>query len=167
MIPKAVVAVLVIASAVPLPASAEDKNGLRLSVTKKTLDRADGRPANYMRQVDRTMALKAQLKNISAKDIAEGKIHCAILIRRWGMSETGTVERHTKELKLEPLKTACEVELLVGDYHIGGHLHGNADYHVDQLVAWKLTAEAGGRKTEFQSTSSFQALNWHAKERAS
>ncbi|MDQ3622127.1 MAG: hypothetical protein M3463_06520, partial [Verrucomicrobiota bacterium] len=139
-------------------ASAEDKNGLRLTVTKKTLDRADGKPG-YSREIDRTMALKATFKNISSKDLAEGAIHCVILIRRWGLSETGSVERYTKQLKLDPLKTAADVDLLVGEYHIGGHMHGSADYHVDQVAAWKITVDHAGRKTEFRSSSNFDSLD--------
>ena len=142
---------------------AEDKNGLRVLVAKKTLDRADGRPSS-MREIDRTMALKATVKNISSKDRPEGMIHCIILIRRWALSEAGSIERHTKELKLEPLKTAAERELAVGEYHIGGHMHGSSDMHVDQLAGWKITIDEAGKKTEFRSGSNFDALNARASD---
>jgi hypothetical protein len=141
---------------------AEDKNGIRLMVTKKTLDRADGKPG-YSREIDRTMALKAALKNISTKDLGEGKIECIILVRRWA-TETGSTERYTKELKLDPMKTAQELELLVGEYHIGGHMHGNLDYHVDQVAGWKLTVEHAGKRTEFLSSPQFESLNKRATE---
>src|SRR5688572_27117986 len=141
---------------------AEDKNGLRVLITKKTLDRGDGRPG-YMREVSRTMALKATFKNISMKDLAEGKVECVILVRRW-TSETGSTERYTKELKLDPLKTAQELELLVGEYHIGGHMHGTSDHHVDQVVAWKLTVDHAGKKTDFLSSSNFESTNKRASD---
>jgi hypothetical protein len=143
---------------------AEDKNGIRLLVTKKTLDRADGK-AGYTREIDRTMALKATVKNISRKDAGEGKIQCIILVRRWA-TETGSTERYTTELKLAPLKTAQEAELLVGEYHIGGHMHGTADYHVDQVEAWKLTVDYAGVKTEFVSAAKFDSLNKRATDAA-
>ncbi len=141
---------------------AEDKNGIRVLVTKKTLDRADGRPG-YSREIARTMALKATFKNISMKDLGEGKIECVILVRRW-TTETGSTERYTKELKLEPMKTAQELDLLVGEYHIGGHMHGTSDHHVDQVVAWKLTVDHAGKKTDFLSSSNFEALNKRATD---
>ena len=153
-------------SLVPVRMQAEDKNGLRLLVTKKTLDRADGKPG-YTREIDRTMALKATFKNISTKDLAEGKVECEILVRRWALSETGTTERYKKEIKLDPLKTSQELDLLVGEYHIGGHMHGSADYHVDQVVAWKLTIEHAGKRTEFLSSGKFEQENKRATDAAS
>src|SRR4051812_30165225 len=81
-------------------AFAEDKNGVRVIVTKKTLDRADGK-AGYMQEIDRTMALKTAVKNISRADLPDGKITSVVLIRRWA-TETGSVERYTKEVKLDP-----------------------------------------------------------------
>ena len=138
-------------------ALAEDKDGVRVLVTKKTLDRADGKPG-YTQEIDRTMALKAAVKNISREDRPEGKISSVVLIRRWA-TETGSVERYTKEVKLDPLRTAQETELLVGEYHIGGHMHGTADYHVDQVAAWKITVEYAGKKTEFMSGGNFESLN--------
>jgi hypothetical protein len=147
-----------------LPALAEDKGGLRVMVTKKTVDRADGKPG-YTREIDRSMAMKATVKNISNKDLPEGKIGCVILVRRW-TTETGATERYTKELKLDALKTAQESELLVGEYHIGGHLHGTATYHVDQVVAWKLTVEHEGKKTDFLSSANFDSENKRATDAA-
>ena len=144
-----------------IPALAEDKNGIRVMVTKKTVDRADGKAGGYTREIDRSMALKAAIKNVSTKDLPEGKIGCIILVRRWA-TETGATDRYTKELKLDPLKTAQEAELLVGEYHIGGHLHGTATYHVDQVVAWKLTVEHEGKKTDFLSSANFDSENKHA-----
>lgn len=146
---------------VSVPGMAEDKNGLRLNVTKKTLDRADGKPG-YTREIDRTMAMKAFFKNLTMKDLPEGKIECIILVRRWGVSETGSTERYTKELKLDPLKPSQELELMVGEYHIGGHMHGTADYHVDQVVAWKLSVDHAGKKTEFLSAPKFEQDNKRA-----
>jgi hypothetical protein len=145
---------------------AEDKNGLRVSVTKKTLDRADGAPG-YTREVDRTMALKAVVKNISMKPLPEGTIDCVILIKRWGSSETGSLERYTKTLPLATLKTAAAEDLLVGEYKIGGHMHGTSDMHVDQLAAWKLTITHDGKKTEFLSSSGFEGMNKRSRDTSS
>ena len=142
---------------------AEDKNGLRVSITKKTLDRADG-AASHTREIDRTMALKATVKNISMKEMPEGTIECVILIKRWGMSESGSLERYSKSLPLGTLKTAAEQELLVGDYKIGGHMHGTSTMHVDQLAGWKLVITHDSKKTEFLSTSGFEALNKRARD---
>ena len=141
---------------------AEDKNGLRLNVTKKTLDRADNPKGTFGREIDRTMALKATVKNLSNRELTEGTIDCVILIRRWGASDASSVERYTKTLKLDALKSAAESELLVGDYHIGGHLHGTSTEHVDQLVGWKITIDLAGKKTDFMSGSNFETLNKRA-----
>src|SRR5436190_22864548 len=150
---------------ISVPARAEDKNGLRMTVTKKTLDRADGKPG-YMRDIDRTMAMKAFFKNLTMKDIPEGQIECVILVRRWGLSETGSTERYTSQFKLEPLKPSQETELQLGDYHIGGHMHGTADYHVDQVAGWKLTIDHAGKKTEFFSSPKFDQDNKRAVDAA-
>ena len=147
----------------PVLGRAEDKNGIRLLVTKKTLDRADGKGGGYTREIDRSMALKATFKNISNKELPEGKVECVILVRRW-VSETGSTERYKKELKLDPLKSAQELELLVGEYHIGGHLHGTATYHVDQVAGWKLTIDHAGKKTEFLSSPTFEQDNKRATD---
>ena len=149
-------------SCVAVAAFGEDKNGLRLLVTKKTLNRADGAGGSYTREVNRSMALKAFFKNISNKDLSGAKVECAILIRRWGLSETGAVQRYAKAIELVPLKTAQESEMLVGEYQIGGHMHGSSDMHVDQVVAWKVTVDHDGKKTEYLSGSNFEALNKHA-----
>ena len=144
---------------------AEDKNGLRVMITKKTLDRADGR-ASYMREVNRTMALKGTLKNVGMRDLPAGTLHCTILIKRWGLSETGALERTKKEIALEPLTKAKELELILGDYQIGGHMHGNSDMHVDQRAGWKVTIEHAGKKTDFYSSSNFEALDKRAQDKA-
>ena len=145
------------------PALAEDKGGIRLNVVKKTLDRADGKPS-YMREVDRSMALKATIKNLTSKEMPEATLDCVILIQRWGLSETGATERYKKTHKLPVLKSAQEVELLVGDYHIGGHMHGRSDEHVDQILGWKITVDHAGKKTEFVSKANFDALDKRAKD---
>jgi hypothetical protein len=85
-----------------------------------------------------------------------------ILVRRWGLSETGSTERYAKELKLDPLKPSQEIDLLLGEYHIGGHMHGSADYHVDQVVAWKVSVDHAGKKVEFLSNPKFEAENKRA-----
>lgn len=152
---------LLAAAFATVPALAEDKNGVRLNITKKTLDRADGKPG-YMREIDRTMAFKAFFKNLTMKDMVEGNLECVILVRRWGSSETGSTERYSKQLKLEPLKPSQETELLVGEYHIGGHMHGTADYHVDQVIGWKISVDHAGKKTEFFSSPKFESDNKRA-----
>lgn len=147
-------------------ASAEDKNGIRLEVTKKTLDRADGQPTYYSYQaIDRTMAIKATVRNVAmGKDLPEGKITCVVLLRSWISSETGSLLRYAKEVKLEPLKTSKSAELNVGEYHIGGHMHGTSDQHVDHVAAWKISIDHGGKVTEFLSSPSFEALNKRATD---
>jgi hypothetical protein len=156
------IAALIVVQFLTLGVQAEDTNGLRLLVTKKTLDRADGKPG-YMKEIDRTMALKGQIKNISNQDLPDGKISSVVLIRRW-TTETGSVERYAKEVKLDPMRTAQELELLVGEYHIGGHMHGTSDRHVDQVAAWKITVEYAGKKIEFLGTPDFESMNKRASD---
>ncbi len=105
------------------------------------------------------MALKAAIKNISSKELPAGKVESVLVMRRWSLSETHTLNRYTKQLDLGAMKVAQEVEMLVGEYHIGGHMHGTSDTHVDQIAGWKITFDQNGKKTEFLSSSSFDSLN--------
>ena len=158
------VAVATVSHLLAFVASAEDKNSLRLTVAKRTIERADGKPSAYSYQtVDRTMSLKASIQNIAmGKDLPEGKITCVVLIRSWLSSETGSITRYSSETKLEPLKTSKQAEVSVGEYHIGGHMHGSSDHHVDQVAAWKISIDHGGKLTEFLSSPSFDSLNKRA-----
>ena len=161
-----IVAVATVSHLLAFVASAEDKNNLRVTVSKRTVDRADGKPSGYSYQtIDRTMSLKASIKNIAmGKDLPEGKITCMVLIRSWLSSETGSIMRYSSETKLEPLKTSNQAEVSVGEYHIGGHMHGNLDHHVDQVAGWKISIDHGGKLTEFLSSPSFDSLNKRATD---
>ena len=77
---KAHLAVLATLIGLGSSAPAEDRDGLRILVTKKTLDRSDGAPSSYSREINRTMALKAVFKNISTKDKPAGKVDCSIQV---------------------------------------------------------------------------------------
>jgi hypothetical protein len=122
-----------------------------LNVTKKTLDRADNPKGTFGRE-DRP---HHGIKSDRQKPFQPGALGRHNRLRdsypTLGASDASSVERYTKTLKLDALKSAAESELLVGDYHIGGHLHGTSTEHVDQLVGWKITIDLAGKKTDFTS----------------
>lgn len=161
-----IVRFVMFAFAIGAIAHAEDKNGIRLSVTKRTLERADDGPSrSYSQSVHRKMALKAAVQNISmGKDLPDAKVSSIVIIRTWTSSETGSFLRYTNTAKMEPLKKAAQAELNVGEFLIGGHLHGTLEHHVDQVAAWKITFDHGGKVTEFVSSTSFDALDKRARD---
>jgi hypothetical protein len=138
-------------------AVAEDKDGLRVSVVKKTIDRNDARPSTY-REIDRLMGLNLTMRNISMKDMPAGSLTYTILVRRWAIDEAGKIERFTGTREVPELKPAVETSMPIGEFRIGGHMHGTSARHVDSMVGWKVVVTTGDKKREFASTSNFDSM---------
>jgi len=143
---------------------AAEKGGLLVDVSKKTVGKNDKITPNGVGNmtVDRDQTLKLDVKNTSNKELPATPVESIILVQRWE-SETANIERYTGSAKLEALKPAQVGSVLVGEFHIGGHMHGSSEMHVDHVVAWKVTLMRDGQKLEFTSSSNFDTLDRHAK----
>jgi hypothetical protein len=113
-------------------------------------------------EVDRTLSLKVDITNASMRDMPETKAEYIVLIQRWG-SEIGSIERYEGSAKVDPLLVSRNESVLLGEFHIGGHMHGTSEMHVDHLLAWKVVIERDGKKLDFVSTASFDSMNKRAK----
>jgi hypothetical protein len=147
-----------------IPASAEEKGGLLVDIQKKVLLRGDRNTVNGVgsTEVDRTLSLKMDVKNVTMRNMEEAKVTYTVLLQRWG-TESGSIERFAGQAKLEALGMTHSGSVVMGEFHIGGHMHGSSEMHVDRLLAWKVVIERDGKPVEFVSTSSFESLNKRAR----
>ncbi len=147
-----------------IPSGAEEKGGLLVDIQKKVLARGDRNTPNGVgsTEIDRTLSLKMDVKNNTMKPMPEAKVSYTVLLQRWG-TETGNVERFTGEAKIEALGMTHSGTVIMGEFHIGGHMHGTSEMHVDRLLAWKVVIERDGKPVEFVSASSFESLNKRAR----
>jgi len=145
---------------------AAEKGGLLVEICKSMLVRNDGQvPSGFrIRSVDRTMTLKMGVKNTSNKDMSATTVEYVALVQRWGFTESGNVERYQGTKPLDALPVAHDTRILLGEFHIGGHLHGPSERHVDHLAAWKVTITRDGQKLEFTSGANFESLNLRAQD---
>lgn len=141
-----------------------EKEGLRVEVVPKVLSDAS-EVANATRDstpVNQEMSLKATFKNISMKDMSEGSIEYVVLVQRWA-AEIGGYLSYKGTEKLPAIRFGDQVEVDIGKYHLGGHLHGLSDMHKDRLAGWKIVVTQGAKKIEISMPSNFEALNRAAK----
>lgn len=143
---------------------AVEKAGLLVEISKKVVNRNDKVTVNGVgsMEIDHDMTLKMDVKNNSSKELPETPIESVVLIQRW-LSENSSVERFTGTAKIPPLHPAQTISVDVGNFHIGGHMHGSSDMHVDKVVAWKITLMRDGQKVEFTSGSNFDTYDRRAK----
>ena len=136
-------------------AEAEEKNGVQLTVQKKTLDRADTRGgAYYLDRIDRTQGLKVMVKNVSFKPMPEGEVEWVILVRKY----PGTIlEGFRGAEALKALRPADTVEMVMGAAQITGW----RDYYDavrDKMEYQVIVKQEGVEKVRMQSTSNFDTL---------
>ena len=136
-------------------ASAEEKNGIQLTVSKKTIDRSDDRGNYYYTdRIDRTQGLKALVKNISFKEKPEGELEWTILVRKYYSS---TIEKHTGTEKLKALRAAESEEFQLGSAQVYGWR--SASYNVKDKLEYQVIVSHGGNETvRVSSTSAFDSL---------
>jgi hypothetical protein len=142
--------------------SAEEKNGLQLSVVKKTLERADVRVGSYYYdRIDRTQGLKVTLKNISFKEMPEGEVEWTIIVRKYYST---AVEGFKGVEKLKALRPAEAIDMIMGSAQITGwrELYDAAKDKMEYQVVVK---QAGAEVVRSQSTSGFDALAKRANVR--
>ncbi|MDQ3623222.1 MAG: hypothetical protein M3463_12135 [Verrucomicrobiota bacterium] len=133
----------------------EEKNGLSLSVSRKTLERADSRRTYYgYDRIDRTQGLKATIKNVSFKPMPAGEVEWTLLVRKHNST---FIERFTGKEKLQALKPAETAELVLGAAQITGYRDWY-DQAKDKLE-YRVIVNQGGKETiRTTSTSAFDAV---------
>ena len=146
-----------------LPLVAAEKEGLRVEVVPKLVSEkgAAVNPNTLTTEVSQEMSLKATFKNVSMKDAPESTIDYVVLVQRWTGTEKEDIARYKGTQKLEPLQFGHQAELDIGQYHLGGHLHGTSDRHKDRLAAWQIVVMQGTKKIEF-NTPNFATLSQKA-----
>jgi hypothetical protein len=112
--------------------------------------------------VDRDLAFKVDVKNTSNKESTASTVDTVVVIQRWE-SETGSTEKSEGHAPLEALHPAQTTSVNVGQFHIGGHMHGSSTMHVDQVIGWKVVITRDGQKIEFTSGTNFESLEKKAK----
>jgi len=108
------------------------------------------------------MALKLEVKNHSMKELPESTVSYIVLIQRWA-NERGEAQRYEGTASLKKILPSNGDSVMMGEFHIGGHMHGTSERHVDQMIAWKVIIDCAGEKMEFVSSSRFDSLNKTAK----
>ena len=135
---------------------AEEKNGISLIVSKKTLDRNDTRTGYYYAdRIDRTQGLKAIIRNTTFKPQLEGEVKWTIIIR--GYSSSGALQGSSGTEPLKALKTSETVEMVLGAAQITGWKDGY-DYAKDKMDYQVIVSLGGEEKVRVQSTPGFDAL---------
>ncbi len=145
-------------------ARAEEKNGLMVTVTKKTLDRADSRAGYYTSQrIDRTQGLKVTIKNASFKEMPAGEVEWTLLVRRHDYS--GPPTRSTGKEPLKALKVGETVEMVIGGAQITGWRDW-FDQAKDKLEHQVIVRHGGAELLRISSTPAFDVLNKQGAARA-
>ncbi len=152
---------LVWSLAISASVNAEDKNGVSLTVSKKTLDRNDTRASSYYSgdRIDRTQGLKATIRNTSIKAQPEGEVKWTIIVR--GYSSPDTIQGNTGTEPLKALKASETVEMVLGAAQITGYK--GYDMAKDKMEYQIIVSQDGMEKVRFQSTAGFDALAKRAR----
>jgi len=134
---------------------AEEKNGLRMTVGKTTLDRNDRRNSYiYSDRIDRTQALKVTIKNVSFKEMPEGELLWKVVVKKY---YGGTTEGSSGKETLKALKPAETVELTIGAAQIRGW--GDMSGVVkDKMEHQVVVMQSGKESVRVESTPAFDAI---------
>ncbi|HEV7868912.1 MAG TPA: hypothetical protein VGO90_14590 [Chthoniobacteraceae bacterium] len=139
---------------------AEEKNGVQLTVVKKTLDRNDVRGSYYYTdRIDRTQGLKVTIKNVSFKPMPEGEVEWTIVVRKYYSS---VVEGFTGVEKLKALRPADTEQMVMGAAQITGWA-GYYDAAKDKIEYQVIVKQGGAETIRTQSSASFDALAKRAR----
>lgn len=123
---------------------AEEKNGVRLSVQKTTLDKLKTGSSSWSK-VDKSLALRVNIKNTSLKDRPAGRITYDVIVLRYGTEE---LENFSDSVELEALPKGKDVEKELGNIQMSGYesVSNRRDY-MDKIEAWKVTITHDGVET--------------------
>lgn len=149
--------VLVWLLAVSIAGAIDEKNGLRVTVAKKTLDRNDTRGGYYSYdRIERTMGLKVTVKNVSMKDFPAGELEYSILVKNYNYSPT-TYELYQGKESLSALRLADSVDVVIGAAEINGWR--DSDYHAQDKLDYQIIIKHGGKETiRVASNPAFDAM---------
>src|SRR5215203_2480449 len=134
-------------------AAAEEKNGLSVTVSKRTLDRSDKVSSAYYTRYDRTQGYKVIVKNTSLKPMPEGELNWTILVIKALSSGT---DKYVGTEKVPALRSSENTELLVGAVPIGGYRY-ERDYK-DQMEYEIVVTHAGKETLRTTSKPAFTAM---------
>lgn len=133
---------------------AVEKNGVMLTVTKKTLDRSDTRSGYYSDRIDRTQGLKVSLKNMTFKPQKEGEVVWTILVRRVGYTAPSGF---TGSEPLKALQPSEGLDMVMGAAQITGW----KDYYdsaKDKMEYQVIVKQGGTEVVRAQSSANFDAI---------
>lgn len=124
---------------------AEEKNGVRLSVQKTTLDKIKADRSSYWDKVDKSLALRVNIKNTSLKDRPAGRITYDVIVRRHVSEE---LENFSDSVELEALPKGKDIEKELGNIQMSGYENvSNRREYMDSIEAWKVTITHDGVET--------------------
>jgi|GEM_PF-1356936 len=124
-----------------LPAHAEEKNGLLVTVSKKTLDRNDTHTLYTTRQ-EKTQGLALTVKNNSIRDFPAGEVRWTIVVRK--SYEGGSLKYSGKEA-LKPLRSAASTELTFGSALTSGYR--SESYNYKDKLDYEVVITHNGKET--------------------
>jgi len=138
-----------------LPGRAEEKNGLQVNVTKTTLDRSDQRTGYYYStRIDRVEGLKVAIKNITFKPQGAGEVKWEMLNRKYYST---TIESISGTEKLQPLKAAEKVDMVIGGAQVQGWRDTNNQSK--DKIEWQIIISQEGKEViRMNSTNAFDTL---------
>jgi hypothetical protein len=128
-----------------LPASAEEKNGLMVNVSKKTLGRVDNGPSA---QIGKTQALGVVVKNTSIKDLPEGEVKWTILVLK---ADSTTPYKYIGREPLKALRPSASAELVLGAAQTTGYRASYYGNYRDKLE-YEITINHAGKES-FRTSS--------------
>jgi hypothetical protein len=134
-------------------AGAEEKNGLSVTVSKRTLDRSDKQSTFYYTRYDRTQGYKVIVKNTSLKPMPEGELNWTILVIK---ALSSSSDKYVGTEQIKALRPSESVELLVGAVPIGGYRY-ERDYK-DQMEYELVVTHAGKETMRTTSKPAFTAM---------
>jgi len=140
-------------------ASAEEKNGLQVTVAKRTLNRADRRDSFYYTRYDRTQGLKLTIRNTSFKPMPEGEVNWTLLVKK--ATYVDMTEKYVGTEKLKALRPSESVEIMVGAVPIQGYRY-ERDYK-DEMEHDIAISHAGKETIRMTSMQGFSALSKRAR----
>ena len=147
-------------------AAQNSKNGLLLTVVKKTLDRNDSHPGYYLEtQIDRTMALKVTAKNVSMKEMPEGVIEWSLLVKKYNYSPV-RYDLYQGTEKLQALRVGESADVIIGGAQISGW-RDISESHKDKLDYQVIVKHDGKETNRVSTTASFDALAGRASKQGS
>jgi len=129
---------------------AEDKEGLRVTVTKTVLD-TDSERFGVRRRREVTFkqtALKVRIQNLRTTEMAESKLTYTVQLDRAGRPKRARDRTRTGSETVPALKSNVSAELIVGAVELRAANFAEKD----EIDGWKLVFQlADGRTVSFQS----------------